>query len=274
MAVSFNLGSTSFSKQINSATKSFDKAASRISSGSRINSASDDAAGLAIVNALSASAAVRNVASQNASYAQSASDIASSALGQVSDISTRLSELAAQAANGTLSDEQRGTLQAEYTQLTEEISRISATTEFNGVNVLNNSGTSYQIGTDGSSESTIQAGSGSLNTIISSLPTDISSQSAARSALDGLSNTLSQISQQQGAIGATSSRISYADSVNQATRVNEIAAAARIQDADIASEAGNLSGAQVKIKTASFVSSQQLETEKSKFASLLGKIKA
>ena len=274
MSSSFSIGSSGFSKHIGNASKLFEKAATRLSSGSRINSASDDAAGLAIASALSADAAVRSVASQNVSYAQSASDIASGAFTQISDISTRLSELAAQAANGTLSDEQRGALQSEYTQLREEVSRISETTEFNGVNVLNSGGTSYQVGSDGSSSSTIESGTADTSSIASAIPSDISTQAAAQSALDGLANTLSQVSQQQGAIGATSSRLAFADSVNQATRVNEIAAAARIQDADVAGEAANLSTANVRVKAASFASSQQLDNERSKFATLLGTVKA
>ena len=182
MAISFNLSSTSFSKQINNASKLFEKAASRISSGSRINSASDDAAGLAIVNQLSANIAIRGVASNNASYGQSATDIASGALSEISSISTRLNELAAQASNGTYSDSQRSALQAEYTQLREEAARISSSTEFNGVNVLNSSGTTYQVGTDGSSESSIQASPSDASGIVASLPADISTTPPGRRA--------------------------------------------------------------------------------------------
>ena len=275
MTSSFTTGSLSIGRQLTSSTKMFEKAATRLSSGKKINSASDDAAGLAIAKQLLGEAAVRSVASQNVSYAQSASDIASSAIGQISDISTRLSELAAQAANGTLSTEQRGALQSEYSQLQEEAVRITETTEFNGKQLLTDgSSTSYQVGPDGSSSSTIQSSGGGISSILAGLPSDISSQSAAQSALDGLQATQSQLSQQQGQIGATSSRLEYADNVNRVTRDNQIAAASRIEDADIASEVSNLSSAQLKSKAASFASSQLRASEQTIYSSLLGKIKA
>lgn len=274
MTSSFITGSSSLNRNLNQSLKSLDKSFNRLSSGKRINSASDDAAGLAIANALTAQASVRDVASRNVSYAQSATDIASSALGQISDISVRLSELAAQAANGTLSDDQRSALQSEYSALTDEANRISQTTEFNGVNVLNGGGTTYQVGTSGDGSSVIQSGASGVSSILAGLPSDISSQAAAQSALDGLTNSLSQISQQQGQLGATSSRLEFADNINQESRINELAAASRIQDADIGAEAANATAAQTKVKVASLLSSKQGDAERSKYASLLGKVSA
>ena len=113
MTSSFITGSLNINRQLTSSSKLFEKSANRLSSGKRTNSASDDAAGLAIASQLLAEAAVRDVGSRNVSYAQSATDIASGAISQISDISIRLSELAAQSANGTLSTEQRGALQSE-----------------------------------------------------------------------------------------------------------------------------------------------------------------
>ncbi len=271
MSSSFISSSSSIGRQLNNSLKLVDKYSERLSSGKRINSAKDDAAGLAIVEALTASYRQRGVASQNVSYAQSATDIASSAISQISDISTRLSELAAQAANGTLSDTQRGALQSEYTQLTQEATRITQTTEFNGNNLFTGGSTSYQVGTDGSSDSTIQSGSSTVSSITSALPSDISTQAAAQATLDGLQNSLNQLSQQQGNLGATSSRLEYADSVNQATRLNEAEAASRIQDADIAGTISDYTSSQLRVKAASFVSSQLKESETAKYSTLLGK---
>jgi flagellin len=275
MTSSFTAGTLNINRQLNSSSKLFEKAATRLSSGKKINYASDDAAGLAIAKQLLNEASVRDVGSRNVSYAQSASDIASSTIGQVTEISSRLSELAAQAASGTLSTAQRGALQSEYTQLQEEAVRIVETTEFNGTKLLTDgSSTSYQVGPDGSSSSTIESGGSGISSILAGLPSDISSQSDAQSALDGLQATQSQLSQQQGQIGATSSRLEYADNVNRATRDNLIAAAGRIEDADIASEISNLSSAQLKSKAASFASSQLRASEQTIYSSLLGKIKA
>ena len=271
MSSSFISSSSNIGRQLSNSLKLADKFSERLSSGKRINSAQDDAAGLAIVAALTADVAVRSQASNNAGYAQSAIDIASGAISQISDISTRLSELAAQAANGTLSDTQRSSLQAEYTQLSQEATRITQTTEFNGTNLFTGGSTSYQVGNNGSSDSTISSGSSTVSAITSGLPTDISTQAAAQATLDGLQNSLSQLSQQQGNLGATSSRLQYAESVNQETKLNETAAAARIQDADIGSTISDYTSAQLRVKAATFVSSQLRDSETAKYGSLLGK---
>lgn len=275
MSSSFTTGSLSISRQLTSSSKLFEKAATRLSSGKNINTASDNAAGLAIATALTAQAAIRDVGSQNASYAQSANDIASSAVRQISEISTRLSELAAQAANGSLSGAQRESLQSEYSQLRQEAERITQTTEFNGKQLLTDgSSTTTQIGPDGSSGSTVESGESSVGSIVSNIPSDISTQEAAQTSLDGLQEAQNQLSQQQGQIGATSSRLEYANNVNQTIRDSQIAAAARIQDADVPTEISNLSSAQLRSRAASFASTQLQESTKAIYSSLLGKIKA
>ncbi len=274
MTSSFITSASNINIKLNQSLKSLDKSSSRLASGKRINSATDDAAGLAIASALESKASLRDVASRNAGYAQSATEIASSAIGQISDISIRLSELAAQAANGTLSDDQRSSLQAEYSALQDEASRIAQTTEFNGVNVLSGSSTTYQVGTDGSGNSSLQTEGSGVSSILAGLPSDISTQSAAQSALDGLQNTLTSLSQQQGQLGAISARLQYSDNSNQESKINELAAAARIQDADIGTEAANATAAQIRAKTASFLSSKLGDSEKLKYSSLLGKVSA
>lgn len=274
MTSSFVSSSSRVNRELTSSIKFLNKAATQLSSGSRINSASDDAAGLAIVAALTSDASLRSVASQNAGYAQSATDIASSAISQISDITTRLSELAAQASNGTLSDEQRGSLQAEYSQLQQEATRITETTEFNGVDLFSGSSTGYQVGTDGSSDSTIESGGSTVSAVTSGLPADISTQAAAQATLDGLQSSLNQLSQQQGQLGATQSRLQYADNVNQETRINELAAASRIQDADISSTISDYTSAQLRVKASTFVSEQLRQSESTKYSTLFPKVTA
>lgn len=267
---SFISSSNNIGRQLSLSLKSLDKASLRLSSGRRINSASDDAAGLAIASALSTDASLRGVASQNAGYAQSAISIASGAISQISDITTRLSELAAQAANGTLSDTQRGALQTEYSELQQEATRITQSTEFNGNNLFSGDSISYQVGIRGDSGSTITAGGSTVSSITSGLPSDISTQAAAQATLDGLKGSLNQLSQQQGQLGAVSSRISVADLVNQTSQLNQTAAAGRIQDADITSEISSFTSSQLKAKAATFVSSQLQRSETSRYSTLLG----
>jgi len=267
---SFISSSNNIGRQLSLSLKSLDKASLRLSSGRRINSASDDAAGLAIASALSTDASLRGIASQNAGYAQSAISIASGAISQISDITTRLSELAAQAANGTLSDTQRGALQTEYSELQQEATRITQSTEFNGNNLFSGDSISYQVGIRGDSGSTITAGGSTVSSITSGLPSDISTQAAAQATLDGLKGSLNQLSQQQGQLGAVSSRISVADLVNQTSQLNQTAAAGRIQDADITSEISSFTSSQLKAKAATFVSSQLQRSETSRYSTLLG----
>ena len=275
MTSSFSTGFLRVNRQLDNASQGFNKASTRLSSGKRINNTSDDAAGQAIAKQLLNEAAVRTVGSDNVGYAQSVNAVVSSAIEEVVGISTRLSELAAQAANGTYSTEQRAALQNEYSQLQQEAVRISETTEFNGQKLLTDgSSTSYQVGPDGSSSSTIQSGGSGISSILAGLPSDISSQSAAQSALEGLQATQSKLSQQQGQIGATSSRLEYANNVNKATSDNLRAAASRIEDADIAKEAADLALYSTKKDAATYVSAQLKESEKSKYSTLLGKIKA
>jgi flagellin len=246
----------------------------RLSSGKRINTAADDAAGLAIAEQLGVRVSVGQVASQNSSYAQSAISIAEGAIGQIGDITSRLSELAAQAANGTLSDAQRSSLQQEYTALRDEATRIVETTQFNGQSLLSaSSGTSYQIGPDGTSNSQIQGGENSVSTLISNLPSSISSQGDAQGSLDALGTFQARLSEQQGSLGATSSRLQYAEAVNQETIINSQAAKARIEDADVASEVSNLISGQLKTSSATSVSGIMQEAQKNVMATIFKGLK-
>ena len=111
----------------------------RLSSGARINRASDDAAGLSVSSALFSKARVLSRAQQNLGDATSLLQIADGALGELSTLVTRMAELAQQAANGTYSSTQRRSLDNEYAQLDREIRRIGASTTFNGLNLLRGS---------------------------------------------------------------------------------------------------------------------------------------
>ena len=203
-----------------------------LSSGSRINRASDDAAGLAIAESLKADAAKYSVANRNAQDAISASQIADGALGEISNINARLSEIATQAANGTLSDGQRQALNQEYQQLSQEQQRIAETTTFNGVNVLNGSSDiSVQVGIDSSANSQITL---PTSNSVSFPGGDVLTQANAQAALTSVQSSIDALAQARGSIGAVVSRIEVAESNNGAQREGAIAAESRIRDADIA----------------------------------------
>ena len=134
--VNTNVPSLNAQRHLDSSTLSLNKSLERLASGLRINSAADDAAGLAIADRLRSDVRIASQAIRNASDGISAISIGEKALGKAGDILTRLSELASQSSSGLVSDSQRSALQEEFTALVSEIDRISDTTSFNGVNLL------------------------------------------------------------------------------------------------------------------------------------------
>jgi flagellin len=227
----------------------------KLSSGQRINRASDDAAGLAIADALTANARIAAVAVRNANDGISTIGIADSALGAVGNVLTRLAELAEQSANGVFSSSQRSALQNEFTALGSEIERIAVTTEFNGVKLLSggselvlqvgfNSASTSQISFTGV-QGTLQAlglansGQSNLSFSISGASLD-EGQSASRLALDAINSAITSLASTRGVLGATESRLQVAINNLSVARENFLAAESRIRDVDVASEAADL----------------------------------
>jgi flagellin len=223
-------------RNLNQATLGLNKLNEKLGSGKRINRASDDAAGLSIANSLVATTRISSQARRNISDANSRVEIADGALSQLSDIGSRLSELAAQSANGTINDQQRVALQGEFQALAAEAERIVATTSFNGENVLTSSGISIQAGIDASSNSQIEIGSSEARTLAESLNSsyNVSSQESAKTALEGLSSFISSVSSERGALGAVTNRLKTASSNLSTAEEAQNAARSRIEDFDVA----------------------------------------
>jgi flagellin len=135
-----NIASLQAQRRLGLATASLTSVYEKLSSGQRINKASDDAAGLAIADSLRADNRVATVAIRNANDGISTIAIADSALGEVGNVLSRLAELAEQSANGVFSNVQRSALANEFVALSSEIERIAVTTTFNGVRLLSGSG--------------------------------------------------------------------------------------------------------------------------------------
>lgn len=227
----------------------------RLSSGLRINRASDDAAGLAIAETLKVDARVAAVGIRNANDGISIITITDSAIGQITNVLSRLAELAEQSANGVFSNGQRSALQLEFTALTSEVERIALTTEFNGLRLLSGGGqVVFQVGFDGSSISQITysgvaatlaslglAQAGTSNQLYSiTANTDIESQSAARLALDAINAAIVSVTRNRGTLGAAESRLDTTIKNLQVARENFAAAESRIRDVDVAEEAAEL----------------------------------
>ena len=255
ITIGSNIASLQAQRRLSTASAQLGSSYERLSSGQRINKASDDAAGLAIADALRASQRVATVAIRNANDGISTIAIADSALGEIGNVLSRLAELAEQSANGVFSTTQRSALQNEFTALGSEIERIAVTTQFNGVALLSgNSQLVLQVGFSSASTSQISytgvqgtlasLGLASANT--SALSFSISGstladgQSASRLTLDAVNSAISSLASTRGVLGAAESRLRVAINNLSVARENFASAESRIRDVDVASEAAEL----------------------------------
>jgi flagellin len=240
-AVGFNSSSVfNLSRTQNTLSRAF----SQLTSGYRINSAADDAAGLAIAAGLAASITQISQASRNVSDTASALAIADGALGQVSEISTRMQELATMAANGTYTDEQRSALQTEYAALSQEIQRIGDTTSYNGKSLFDGSSLTAQVGAGGE---TLTVNGVNLNSLASTATSqDISTQAGAQAAMSALEQFSQDLTTQRtGSIGTAMSRLDSIQNTLASSNIAQSSALSQIQDADIPSAVMELSKAKV-----------------------------
>ncbi|MEY4668157.1 MAG: flagellin [Pseudomonadota bacterium] len=227
---------------------------SKLSSGRRINRASDDAAGLAIAESLRAQARVTGQALRNTNDGISTIAIADGALGEVATILNRLAELASQSANGTITTTQRSVISNEFVALSSEIERIAASTEFNGIKLLSgNSVVTVQVGLGSGATSqigftnqvaTLQGiglgdAAGALTYSING-ETETAAATAARLALDAVNNAIYSVGASRGILGAVESRLSTAINNLGVARENIVAAESRVRDVDVAEEAANM----------------------------------
>jgi flagellin len=222
----------------------------RLSSGLRINSAKDDAAGLAISESLKSQIRSFNVAERNASDGISMAQTAEGSLGEVHDILGRMRELAVQASNGSLTSTDRGFLQTEFSSLQSEITRIQGSSKFNGKQLVGSTAATItlQVGLDntGSDQISVTLGGVSLATISGSGATLSGSTSAgALAALSTIDSAISSVSTSRATFGAAMNRLEVAQSSIQTMRLNLSAANSRIRDVDVASETASLSRNQV-----------------------------
>ncbi|MCO6431633.1 MAG: flagellin FliC [Deltaproteobacteria bacterium] len=241
-------------------TQALSKTFERLSSGLRINSAADDAAGLQVADKLRSDARLAAVAIRNANDGLSLTAVADSALNEIYNMLSRMAELAQQSANGSYTQSQRSALSSEFLALGSEIDRISKTTTFNSINLLSGSSNiTLQVGLDNSTDSriTLQAVSGTLASLglapsgsstltysIITISTDGSTY-AAGVALSAINTAISNLTATRGTLGASESRLSSAINYLTVARENFIAAESRIRDADVAQEVAEMVRLQV-----------------------------
>jgi flagellin len=241
--INTNVMSLNAQRNLNSTQTSLATALQRLSSGLRVNSSKDDAAGLAIGTRMDAQIRGMNVAMRNASDGISASQTAEGGLVEVTSALQRMRELAMQAANGTNTTAEISLMNTEYAQLSSEIDRIISSTKFNGVAVLQaTAGTTYQVGAnsgDTISVAAVSIASGGFS--LSSL-SDNSSGVTAMTAIDSALNT---VNSHRATLGAVQNRFQSTISNLSVSVENTSAAKSRIMDADYAAETANMTRAQI-----------------------------
>jgi len=256
MAISIGSNTTSGTAQrfLEGTGKKLSDSFNKLSSGQRVNKGADDAAGLAISEQLRAQSRIAGQAIRNTNDGISTIAIADGALGEVSNILTRLAELASQSANGTLSVAQRSVVQNEFVALGSEIERISQVTEFNGIQLLSGSQSiTIQVGTGSTGDNRVAYsaqlatleglglgnGSGALTYSINAGTND-EAATASRLALDAVYSAIYSVGAARGVLGGVESRLSTAITNLSVAKENYSGAESRIRDIDVAEEAAAL----------------------------------
>jgi len=252
LSILTNTASLDAQRNLSKTGKALQSNFAKLSSGQRINSAGDDAAGLAISERMKSQIRSMSQAERNANDGQSLLQTAEGAMNENSGILTRMRELSMQSANGTLGDDERDALNTEFTQLRDEIDRISSVTEFNGTKLLDGSNTDgfkFQVGIGNSDSDTITAKMVSMTSAkygadgLDLTALDIGKTGGAdgaRAALETLDKALAATSSSRATLGATQNRLTVTVSNLQSANVNLSAANSRIRDVDVAEESASM----------------------------------
>ncbi len=249
-----NLSAMSAENSLSMTQANLQKTLTQLSTGLRINSGSDDAAGLSIANGMQANIAALTQSSQNATNGIGTLQTADGALSQVTSLLNRAVTLATEAANGNLTSNQSGALDTEYTSIQNEISQIGQTTDFNGQNVfgLTTSNTFISDGITSGTNATISTSISALSatglglaTLPATPPTgatasDLTTAANAQAALTQISAAIDTVSSQRGQIGASINRLTAATNVITSQVQNLTSASNGIMNADVAKTVANM----------------------------------
>lgn len=245
--INTNLLSLNAQRNLSSTQGVMSQAIQRLSSGLRVNSAKDDAAGLAIAERMNAQVRGMNVAIRNSNDAISLSQTAEGALGKVGDMLQRMRELAVQSANATNGTDDRANLDAEYQELAGEIGRTLSSTRFNGTAILATGGTQvFQVGANNGDTIAVTTGNIAANADITTVTSGgITTDTDANQALLDIDTALNTLNTERALYGAVQNRFEAVISTLQVSVENQSAARSRIMDADFAAETAALTRAQV-----------------------------
>jgi flagellin len=259
-----NIPSLEAQKNLTQSNSALQTSFNRLSSGFRINSAKDDAAGLAISESMSTQIRSYTVAERNANDAISMVQTAEGALGEVQNIMGRMRELAMQGSNGSLTETDRNYLNTEFQALKAEINRIQGSAKFNGKQLLAASANTltFQVGLDNtaSDQLAVTFGGFGLSAILDSVSSVAgSSTSTSLAALSTIDATMTLISTERAKYGAAMNRLEITTSSIATMRLNLSAANSRIRDVDVALETSTLARNQILSQAGVSVLSQANE---------------
>ena len=252
--INTNIMSLNAQRNLSATQSALATSVQRLSTGLRVNSAKDDAAGLAIAERMNTQVRGMNVAIRNANDAISLSQTAEGALSKINDMGQRMRELAVQSANATNSDSDRQNLDAEYQALAEEIKRNLAGAAFNGTKLFATAAAlTFQVGANAATTDQITintenlAGDAKFTAVIgnNNKPDGIATVTAASAALGKLDDMLALVNSKRAEFGATQNRFEAVIQTLQVSAENQTAARSRIMDADFASETASLTRSQV-----------------------------
>lgn len=240
-----NISALEAENQLNITTNSANKSLQQLSSGSRINSGSDDAAGLAIANGLNANVAALNQSSQNVTDGVGLLQTADGALSQITSLLNRAVTLATEASNSTVSSTQDTAINTEYQSILTEINNISSTTNYNGQSIFGASASAAATFSIFTSDGTT-TGQDAFTLSVSdtsaaalTLTGNLSSSSAAVSELTQITAAISAVSAQRGTLGANVEQLQAASSVDTTESQNLTSASSSITSADIGATVAN-----------------------------------
>ena len=239
--INTNVVSLNAQRNLTSSQSSLATSMQRLSSGLRINSAKDDAAGLSIATRMDAQIRGTNVAIRNANDGISMAQTAEGALSTVTDALQRMRELAVQAQNGSNGTTDRANMDTEYQQLSSEVTRIATQTKFNGTAIVGASAGAlvFQVGANNGDSLTI------TTSTVATVAGDLTTSANASTAVAALDTALNTITTSRATYGAAISRFGMAISNLAISNENQQAARGRIMDADFATETSNLSRSQI-----------------------------
>jgi len=250
LSVLNNVSSLAAQNQLSMTQASLQKTLYQLSSGSRINTGADDAAGLAIADGLHANLTALTQSARNASDGVGSLQVADGALAQVTALLNRAVTLATEASTGTVSDTQRGTIDAEFTAIKAEIDRIGSSTNYNSGQVFTATATAIYLSdgtTGGSTSITVTTGALASSAIgFSGTPVDISGDDLttatnAQAALNDINTAIANVAADRGALGAEINRLQSASTVITTQVQNLTNAEDGIRAADIPTAVSNMS---------------------------------